>query len=232
MKQVLITGGARGIGAAAVRAFVREGCAVHFLYEKNHEAAERLAHETGAEAICCDVAQADRVEKALASLPGIDLLVNNAAVAHYGLISQITPEQWDRLFAVNVKGAYHCVRAVLPHMLQKQQGCIINIASMWGQVGASCEVAYSASKGAVIAMTKALAKELAPSGIRVNCICPGVIATDMTLPLGEDTLEALAEDTPLGRIGTPQEVADAMVYFSKADFVTGQILGVNGGFVV
>jgi len=140
--------------------------------------------------------------------------------------------QWDRLFDVNVKGIYHCVNGALPSMLSKQAGCIITVSSMWGQVGASCEVAYSATKGAVISMSKALAKELAPSNIRVNCICPGVIETDMVRDLGHETLKELAEDTPLGRLGLPADVVQAMDYFLSATFVTGQILPVNGGFVI
>ncbi|MBQ4564933.1 MAG: SDR family oxidoreductase [Oscillospiraceae bacterium] len=232
MQHVLITGGSRGIGAAAVKVFCKEGYSVSFFYEKNEEAARALSKECGAAAICCDVADEDAVQQAMAALPPVDILINNAAVAHYGLISQISPTQFRRLFAVNVEGVYHCVRGVLPGMLQKQRGCILNVASMWGQVGASCEVAYSASKGAVIAMTKALAKELGPSGIRVNCVSPGVIRTDMTTLLGEETLAQLAEETPLERIGEPEEVARALLYLARAEFVTGQILGINGGFVV
>ena len=232
MPHVLITGGSRGIGAATVRRFAREGFAVSFFYEKAAAAAEALAAETGAAAVCCDVADTDAVLRAVQALPPVDVLVNNAAIAHYGLISEITPEQWDRLFAVNVRGIYNTVRAVLPAMLQKQGGCIVNLSSMWGQVGASCEAAYSATKGAVIALTRALAKELGPSGIRVNAVCPGVIATDMNAHFSDETLQSLADETPLGRIGTPEEVADAVFYLAGAGFVTGQILPVNGGFVI
>ncbi len=232
MKHVLITGGSRGIGAAAVRAFAKSGYTVSFFYKKNTDAALALSEETGAIALRCNVADMEAVTAALSTLSPVDILINNAGLSHYGLISQITQEEWRHLFAVNVDGVYHCVKAVLPMMLQKQAGCIINVASMWGQVGASCEVAYSASKGAVIALTKALAKELAPSGIRVNCVCPGVIETDMVTGLGPETLADLAEETPLGRNGKPEEVAEAMKYLAEAHFVTGQILAVNGGFVV
>lgn len=232
MKHVLITGGSRGIGAASVRLFCKEGCRVSFFYRKNHASAQAVAAETGAEAICCDITDFSAVREAISKLPPVDILVNNAGIAHSGLISQISEEEWNRLFSVNVGGIYRCVNAVLPAMLQKQSGCIINLSSMWGQVGASCEVAYSASKGAVIALTKALAKELAPSGIRVNCVCPGTILTDMTMPLGEETLSALAEETPLGRNGTPEDVAAAILYLAKAEFVTGQLLPVNGGYVI
>jgi len=140
--------------------------------------------------------------------------------------------QWDRIFDVNVKGIYHCVNAAMPHFLRKQSGCIITVSSMWGQVGASCEVAYSATKGAVIAMTKALAQELGPAGIRVNCVAPGVILTDMCATVSQETLEELKEQTPVGRNGTPQDIAKAMLYLADAEFVTGQVLAVNGGFVL
>lgn len=232
MEHVLITGGSRGIGAAAVRAFSKDGFDVSFFYEKNHTAAHAVAAETGARAICCDVADMDAVRAAVAKLPPVDILINNAGICHYGLISQISVAQWQRLFAVNVHGIYHCVNAVLPAMLQKQSGCIINIASMWGQVGASCEVAYSATKGAVIALTKALAQELGPSHIRVNCVSPGVILTDMCASVSEETLRDLAEQTPLGKNGAPDEIAEALLYLARANFVTGQNLSVNGGFVV
>lgn len=232
MEHVLITGGSRGIGAAAVRAFSAEGFEVSFFYAKNHAAAQAVSAETGARAICCDVADAAAVRAAVAKLPPVDILINNAGICHYGLISQISEAQWQRLFAVNVHGIYHCVNAVLPAMLQKQSGCILNVASMWGQVGASCEVAYSATKGAVIALTKALAQELGPSHIRVNCVSPGVILTDMCASVGEETLRDLAEQTPLGKNGSPDEIAEALLYLARADFVTGQNLPVNGGFVV
>ena len=232
MKHVLITGGSRGIGAAAVRAFSEAGCRVTFFYAKNHDAAREVAAATGAEALCCDVADSASVREAVSHIAPVDVLVNNAGIAHYGLISQITEEEWTRLFAVNVGGVYHCVNAALPAMLQKQRGCILNVASMWGQVGASCEAAYSATKGAVIALTKALAQELGPSGIRVNCVSPGVILTDMCAAVGQDTLDDLARQTPLGRNGTAEDVASALLYLAEAEFITGQILPVNGGFVV
>lgn len=232
MKHVLITGGSRGIGAAAVRAFAQAGYRVSFFYEKCHEQARAVAEATGADAICCDVTDTAAVKRAVASIAPVDVLVNNAGIAHYGLISDITEREWERLFSVNVGGVYRCVNAVLPHMLQMQSGCILNVASMWGQVGAACEAAYSASKGAVIALTKALAQELGPSGIRVNCVSPGVILTDMTACVGEEALAALAEQTPLDRNGTPEDVAAALKYLAEADFVTGQVLPVNGGFVV
>lgn len=232
MAQVVVTGGSRGIGAAAVRAFADRGDQVFFLYEKNHAAARAVAAETGAKAICADVADGQAVQKAFSEIGPVDILVNNAGICHYGLVSQISSQEWDRLFAVNVRGIYNCVNSALPSMLQKQAGAIVNVSSMWGQVGASCEAAYSATKGAVIALTKALAKELGPSGIRVNAVAPGVILTDMVANISEDVLAGLAEEAPLGKNGTPEEVASAIVYLADAAFVTGQILPVNGGFVI
>ncbi len=232
MEHVLITGGSRGIGAATVRLFAARGFRVSFFYCQSQQAAAALAAETGATAVCCDVADESAVTKAIDALPAVDILINNAAISHVGLISQISPEHWDRLFDVNVKGIYHTVRAVLPAMLRRQAGCIVNVASMWGQTGASCEAAYSATKGAVIALSKALAQELAPSGIRVNAVSPGVIATDMNAHLSAEELRDLAEQTPLGRIGRPEEVAEAIFYLARASFVTGQNLAVNGGFVI
>lgn len=232
MEHVLITGGSRGIGAAAVRRFAREGCRVSFFYEKNAEAAGQLHKETGAAAYACDVSNSAAVSELISSLPPISILINNAGVSHVGLISQITPEEWDRLFAVNVKSIYNTVRAVLPSMLAVQSGCILNVSSMWGQVGASCEAAYSATKGAVDALTKALSKELGPSGIRVNAISPGWIDTDMNRFLTADDRGVLAEETLLGRPGTAEEVADALWMLSQSSYITGQVLGVNGGMCI
>lgn len=228
----VITGGSRGIGAQAVRFFSSQGHEVLFLYEKSHEAARLLSQQTGAQAVCCDVADKQAVSQALAGFGPVDVLINNAGIAHYGLISQIGKEHWDRMFAVNVHGMYHCIDAVLPGMLQMQQGCIINVSSMWGQVGASMEVCYSATKGAVLALTKALAKELGPSGIRVNCIAPGVVLTDMCANVDPETMEWLREETPVGRHGTPEDMVQAMDYLIRAQFVTGQVLPVNGGMII
>ncbi len=232
MATVVITGGSRGIGAAAVKRFAQRGDRVFFLYEKEHKAARELAERTGATALCCDVADGQAVEKAFSQIKDIDVLICNAGICHTGLINEISSEAWDRLFAVNVKGIYHCVNGALPSFLQKQKGCIITVSSMWGQVGASCEAAYSATKGAVIALSKALAQELGPSGIRVNCVAPGVIQTDMCKNVDPETMESLRQETPVGRNGTPEDVAEAMVYLTQADFVTGQVLGVNGGFIL
>ena len=232
MANVVITGGSRGIGAAAVRLFAARGDRVWFLYAGNHAAAETVARETGAVAIQCDVADAAAVQAAFSQIPGVDILICSAGIAHYGLISQITEAEWDRLFAVNVKGIYHCVNAALPFFLRQQRGVILTVSSMWGRVGASCEAAYSATKGAVIALTKALAQELGPSGIRVNCVAPGVIATDMCADLEADTMAQLARDSCVGRNGRPEDVAKAMEYLADAQFVTGHVLNVDGGYVM
>ena len=232
MSTVVITGGSRGIGAAAVRLFTARGDRVWFLYEKNHEAANALVLETGAQAICCDVADTATVHAAFAKIPDVDVLVCNAGIVLYGLMSMMEESAWDRIFDVNVKGIYNCVNAAMPHFLKKHSGSIVTVSSMWGQVGASCEAAYSATKGAVIALTKALAKELGPSGIRVNCVAPGVILTDMCANIESETLEELAAESAIGRNGTPEDVAKAMAYLADADFVTGQVLGVNGGLVI
>ena len=232
MKKVVITGGSRGIGAAAVELFAARGHDVTFLYEKEHAAAAAVAEKTGAKAICCDVSDSAAVTAAFEKIGDVDVLICNAGIAHYGLMSMTSEATWDRLFDVNVKGIYLCINAAMPAFLKKQSGCIITVSSMWGQVGASCEAAYSATKGAVIAMTKALAKELGPSGIRVNCIAPGVIETDMCAGLDPEILEELAADTPAGRNGRPEDVAKAMEYLAQATFVTGQVLPVNGGYVI
>ena len=229
---ILITGGSRGIGAAAVRLFCARGDSVWFLYEKRHEQARELSRQTGAAAICCDVAVEAQVQEAFSQLPALDALICNAGIAHYGLISDITPDEWRRIFAVNVDGIFHCVRAALPGMLRKQAGAIVTVSSMWGQVGASCEAAYSATKGAVLALSKALAQELGPSHIRVNAICPGVIQTNMCANVAPEVLESLREQTPIERLGTPEDIAQAMAFLVDAPFITGQVLGVNGGFVI
>ena len=232
MKTVVITGGSRGIGAAAVELFAARGDRVYFLYEKNHEAARAVSEKTGATAICCDVADGAAVKAAFARIPDVDVLICNAGTMWFGLLSMMEEAQWDRLFAVNVKGIYHCVNGAMPFFLKKHRGCVITVSSMWGQVGASCEAAYSATKGAVIALTKALAKELGPSGIRVNCVAPGVILTDMCANVDPEVLAEMAEEAPVGRNGRAEDVAKAFAYLAEADFITGQVLPVNGGYII
>ena len=232
MSTIVITGGSRGIGAAAVELFASRGHRVYFLYEKNHEAAQTVAERTGATPICCDVADGAAVRAAFAQIPDVDVLICNAGQMHFGLMSMMEEADWDRLFGVNVKGIYHCVNAAMPAFLRRHAGSVITVSSMWGQVGASCEAAYSATKGAVIALTKALAKELGPSGIRVNCVAPGVILTDMCAGVDPQVLAEMAEEAPVGRNGTAMDVAKAMEYLANAEFITGHVLSVNGGYVI
>ena len=236
--KVLITGGSRGIGEACVRAFSARGDRVAFFYRANIEAAGSLAAETGALAICADVSDFQRVntavEEAIAWLGGVDVLVNNAGIAQFKLFSEITNEDWSRMIGTNLDGAFYVTRAVSRQMVAQHAGRIVNIGSMWGKVGASCEVHYSAAKAGLRGMTMALAKELGPSGITVNCVEPGVIDTDMNAALDDDARRELADSTPLCRIGEAREVADAVCFLAsdKASFITGQILGVDGGFAI
>lgn len=236
----LITGGSRGIGAACVRAFAGAGWATVFLYRQRGDAAKALVRELrekGLDAACfrCDVADEAQVNAAVAEIlrlyHHVDALVNNAGVSHIGLLTDMTDEAWDIVFNVNVKGIFHLCRAVLPGMISRKTGSIVNVASMWGEIGASCEAAYSASKAAVIGLTKALAKEVGPSGIRVNCVSPGLIETDMNAELDKAALQALTDETPLGRIGTPEDIAKTVLFLSgeSAMFLTGQVVGVSGG---
>ncbi len=236
MKRVLITGGSRGIGAACVRKFAEQGAAVAFLYIKSVKEARALADQTGAVAIQADVADhealAVAVREAERRLGGIDVLVNNAGISYIGLISETSDDTWKRLADTNLGAAVVASREVSRTLVRQHSGCIINIGSVWGRVGASCEVAYSATKAGLEGLTRALAKELAPSGITVNCVEPGVIATDMNAGFSEAAMRAICEEIPLGRIGQPEDVANAVVWLASdaASFVTGQVLGVDGGF--
>lgn len=237
-RTVLITGGSRGIGEACVRRFSEKGDKVAFFYRSRTEDATRVSNETGALAIRADVSSAASVKEGIRqvreSLGPIDVLVNNAGVSHIGLVTELSDDEWDRLIGTNLTGAFYVTRDVLPDMIRSHNGRIVNIGSMWGKVGASCEVAYSASKAALRGMTSALAKEVGPSGITVNCVEPGVIATEMNRMLDEETLRALSEETPLMRLGLPKEVADTVFFLcsDEASFITGQSLGVDGGFAV
>ena len=235
----LVTGASRGIGAAIAKELSRQGYAVAVHYNRSAQAAQALVQQLpDAIALQADMADAQAVEamveKAAQHYGRIDVLVNNAGVALWKLAMDTTVQEWDELFSVNVRGAFAATRAVLPHMVAAQGGSIVNVSSMWGQVGASCEVAYSASKAAIIGMTKALAKEMGGAGIRVNCVCPGVIDTDMIAGFDQQAIDELAEETPLGRIGKPEDVAKTVAFLAgeQAAFVTGQVLGVNGGFVI
>lgn len=234
MKKALVTGGSRGIGAACVRKLAENGWEVYINYLNSEKEAIALAEETGGKVVKADVSDLVSVVKMFDACGPIDLLVCNAGISKQQLFTETTPSDWRRIFAVNTDGVFNCCRSVAPYMVYNKKGCIVTIASMWGQVGASCEVAYSASKGAVIAFTKALAKELGPSGIRVNCVSPGVIATEMNAVHTKETIDALCEETPLCRIGTPEEVANVVNFLASDDasFITGQVIGINGGMVI
>lgn len=243
MKTVLITGGSRGIGAAAARAFAQAGWKVAINYCRSAQAAQALAAELcaqGGQALVVpgDVAVRSQVvqmvETVRKELGDPDLLINNAGISQQALFTDLTEEDWDRMFAVHVKGAFHCCQEVLPAMIRRRSGQIINISSMWGQVGGSCEVHYSAAKAALIGFTKALAKEVGPSQVRVNCVAPGVIATEMNGHLSPADLEALREETPLETIGAPEDVASLLVFLAsdQARFITGQVIAPNGGIVI
>ena len=234
MKNVLISGGSRGIGRAMVEAFAKEGYKVAFLYKTNEQAAKEVADATGATAIRCDISDPDDVRRVMQHIVEVDVLINNAGISQIKLFDTITDADFESVMMTNVGGAFFLSREVSHRMVARKCGRIINIGSMWGKLGASCEVHYSASKAALRGMTMALAKELGPSGITVNCIEPGVIRTEMNASLGADTLASLAEETPLMRLGEPTEVADLALFLAseKAGFITGQCIGIDGGFAV
>ena len=235
---ILITGGSRGIGRACVEHFSSLGHKVAFIYKSNHTMAKSLSESTGAIAICADISKGEdasaAVFAAFTKLGSIDVLINNAGISQIKLFSDITDDDWQGMINTNLSSAFYITREVSKHMVSQKSGRIISIGSMWGKVGASCEVHYSASKAALRGMTMSLAKELGPSGITVNCIEPGVIATDMNASLSEDTLRELCDETPLCRIGRPEEIAYLAEFLAsdKASFITGQIIGADGGFAI
>ncbi|WP_432649572.1 elongation factor P 5-aminopentanone reductase [Huintestinicola sp.] len=235
---VIITGASRGIGRECAKQFAKAGYNVAAVYHKSKAEAESLKAEIGCEIFRCDCAVYSEVCEAVVEISsvfgGADVLINNAGIAEQALFSDITEAMWDNMFNVNVKSVYSFTHAALPYMIHNKYGRIINISSMWGQAGASCEVHYSAAKAAVIGFTKALAKEVGLSGITVNCIAPGVIDTDMNAHLDEETMAYLKEETPMNRIGTPEDIARTALFLADkgSDFITGQIIGVNGGFII
>ncbi len=236
---VLITGGSRGIGAQAVKTFYHNGYDVAFCYHHAEQAAHTLMDELpGVTGIKADLADAQQIEvmaqRVLSTFGHVDALVLNAGISLQKLLPDTTCEEWDQLFAINLRAMFLCCRALLPAMISRKSGAIVTVSSMWGQSGASCEVAYSAAKAGVIGFTKALAKEVGPSGIRVNCVAPGVIDTDMNAALSPDDIACLREETPLGCIGTAGQVAQAIYTLASPDsaFITGQVLGINGGLVI
>ena len=243
MKTALITGASRGIGRAVARELAHQGWAVGINYLNRADKARELVEELTAAGCHAAMFQADVADSAAVAemvrklgetFSPVELVVNNAGVSGQGLFQDTTDEMWDRYLAVNLSGARNTVKAALPHMISEKRGCIVNISSIWGQRGASCEVAYSCTKAGIIALTRSLAMELAPSGIRVNCVAPGVINTDMVQVLGQETVEELIRETPLGRLGTPEDIAYAVAFFAseRAGFITGQVLTADGGFIV
>ena len=238
-RTVLISGGDRGIGAAAARAFYRAGYRVAILYHCNAEAADALQKELpGVTAVQCDVASRASCELAFRAaeqaLGRVDVLVSNAGIAQQKLFTDITPDEWQHMLDVNLTGAFHLCQLALPGMIRRKAGRILTVSSMWGQTGGSCEVHYSAAKAGLIGLTKALAKEEGPSGITVNCVAPGVIDTDMMAAFTAEDKAALAEETPVGRLGSADEVAKLLVFLAGEDagYITGQVFGVNGGLVI
>lgn len=234
MKKALVTGGSGGIGSAVCRILSENGYSVYINYNSSEKKAFALADDINGIAVKFDVSDRESVNNAIKSIGSIDLLVNNSGISEINTFDSVSSEKADRILDVNLKGTLNCSRAVLPDMIRRKSGVIINISSMWGECGASCEVDYSASKAGVIGFTKALAKEVAPSGIRVNCVSPGFILTDMNRNFSDEDLRLIKEDIPLGIFGTPENIADSVMFLAseKASFITGQILGVNGGMVI
>lgn len=235
MKKIaLVTGGSGGIGEAICRRLSADGHYVFINYAHSKEKAEQLARDIGGEAICFDVSDSAAIKRAAEQIGSIDLLVNNAGISEIDLFTNIPDETAQSIMQINLMGTMNCARAVLPDMIRRKSGCIINISSMWGQCGASCEVDYSASKAGIIGFTKALAKEVAPSGIRVNCVSPGFIMTEMNSRFTDEELELIQDDIPLGIFGKPRHVADAVAFLAseQAEYITGQVLSVNGGMVI
>lgn len=238
-KKVLITGGSRGIGAEAVREFAAEGSSVAFLYKSSIQKALELSKATGALNIKCNVASSPSVKAAMDVAneffeDELDVLICNAGISDFGLFTDFDEDRWSNMIETNLNGVYRCIREVLPGMISRKKGSIIIVSSMWGQVGASCEVPYSTAKAGLIGLTKALAKEVGPSGIRVNCICPGLIDTDMNAEVSKEAQDVIIYDTPLSRIGKPADVVKVMKFLAsdQSGFVTGQVIGVNGGLIM
>ena len=230
----MITGASRGIGAACARRLARAGHEVLINYSRDRAGAEAVARETGGSLCRADVSDPAQVQQMFENCGRVDALVCNAGIALSRLLTDLSDEEWRRILSTNLDGVFYCCRAALPAMIRRQAGRIVTVSSMWGVTGASMETAYSASKAAVIGLTRALAKEVGPSGITVNCVAPGVIDTEMNRNLTDADRAALRDETPLGRIGTPEQVAGAVHFLlsEDADFMTGQVLGVNGGFVI
>ena len=242
-KTVLITGASKGIGATTAIYFAEKGYNVVMNYNSSVQSAlilQKSLSESGYKVFSFQANVKNRldvdlmVKETIERFGGIDVLINNAGISHQGLFTDMSDIEWKEIIDVNLNGVYNCCHAVLPYMIKNKSGSIINISSMWGQVGASCEVAYSAAKAGVIGLTKALAKEVGPSGIRVNCIAPGLIETGMNQELSLEDVAQIVDDTPLSRIGTTSDVATTALFLAsdESSFITGQVLGVNGGLIV
>lgn len=241
-KTALVTGGAKGIGAAICKALANDGYRIALNYNNSFESAIELKNElssvTHIEIFKADISDSSDVERMFTEIEnafgGVDVLINNAGIAQQALFTDITDEMWQKMIGVNLTGAFNCCRRALPYMIRNKFGKIINITSMWGEVGASMEVHYSASKAGLIGLTKALAKEVGLSGVTVNAVSPGVIETDMMASFSDDVKSSLAEETPLGILGTPENIASTVSFLAsdKADFITGQVVSVNGGFII
>lgn len=244
MITALVTGGSGEIGGAICESFAKQGYNVVINYNKSKENAMKLLKKLQTEygicaiALKADITKRDEVENMISDIKEqfgcVDILVNNAGISKIELFTDVSPCDWHKMIDTNLNGAFHCTQCVLPDMIRRHKGSVINISSMWGQTGASCEVCYSTAKAGLIGFTKALAKELAPSNIRVNCVAPGVIKTKMLDEIDESALNELVEETPIGRLGTPDDIANAVLFLTQesSSFITGQILGVNGGFVI
>ena len=236
MSTALVTGGSRGIGRAVCAALAAAGYDVLFSYSKDEEGAKqtlRLIEEAGAggTAVRCDVSDEAQVRALFAAAPGLEVLVNNAGVSSFGLLQDTSLSEWRRVFSVNTEGAFLCMREAIPKLLRRGGGCIVNVSSVWGEAGASCEAAYSASKAALIGFTKACAKELAPSGIRVNCLSCGYVETGMNARLTEEEKAAFLRGVPLGRTASPEEIASAVLFLAESRYVTGEVFRADGGLL-
>lgn len=244
MKTALVTGASGAIGSAVCTELAKRGYNIVINYNKNKESAlllqNKLQQEYCVNTLLCKADVSDRyqvdsmISECEKKFGGVDILVNNAGISQIKLFTDVTPDEWHNMINTNLFGAFNVTQAVLPYMIRNHSGVVVNISSMWGQTGASCEVSYSTAKAGLIGFTKALAKELAPSNITVNCVAPGVIRTQMLNEVDADIIEALKEETPVGRLGEPQDIANAVAFLTdeKSSFITGQILGVNGGFVI
>ncbi len=239
-KNVLVVGGSKGIGANIVKKYMCADCSVAFLYNNSHEEAKQLELDSGAIAVCCDVSNSLAVSESIdlilnrSKIEGFDIVIYNAGISEVDYFDNMDTETWNRIIDINLNGAFYVLKNTTPHMIREKKGKIVVISSMWGQVGAAMEVAYSTSKAGLIGLTKSLAKELGPSGINVNCVAPGLIETDMNKEIRSEDITAMIEETPIQRIGSLHDITECVYYLTSdaASFITGQIIGINGGLVM